>query len=59
MSMLVVNIKKRLKCLELYKKLNFLCAKSHVTLALEDIELLIKQMKVSSKPSNGPLIIEL
>lgn len=58
-SMLVVDAEKRLKCPELCKKLSFLCAKSHVTLALEDMELLIEQMKASSEPSDGPPIMEL
>lgn len=59
MSMLVVDVEKRLKCLELCKKLNFLCAKSHVTLALEDMELLIEQMKASSESSDEPPIMGL
>ena len=59
MSMLVVDTEKRLKCPELCKKLNFLCAKSHVTPALEALEGLIQQMETSSEPPEESPIMEL
>ncbi|KAF2808304.1 kinase-like protein [Mytilinidion resinicola] len=59
LSMLVVDTDERLKCPRLCKKLNFLCARSHLMPAVEALERLINQMEASLESTEGQPIMEL
>lgn len=59
LTMLVVDTERRLKCPELCKTLNFLCAESHLMPIIEALERLISQMKVLSEAAEGLPVMEL